>query len=243
MFKQLFVVFAFLGLSVSANAGKVDKTEEVYSFNAVWLKKDKYEKRYLKALQASVPVVKEYGGEPVAAYRPVRNLSGDKFSPTMFGVIRWPSEEKLNKFLLDPRTIKAAVKRNHWIKDSVLLKTRELSQLPQHMGEIGKSSKVYVFNAVWLKEGSNLKAYTRDLKKVMRLAARYGAKNIGAYETDESVEGDFTPQYLGVLEWPSTGSLARFAAKSKRSHVIRNAKKPESAVFVQAKQIEIPVKF
>lgn len=238
--KQLLIVFAILGISVSAHAAK---GEEIYSFNAVWLKKDKYEKRYLKALQKSVPLVKEYGGEPVAAYRPVRNLVGDKFAPTMFGVIRWSSEKKLNDFLADPRTIKAALKRDRWVKDSVVLKTAELSQLPQEEGVIGKSSKVYVFNAVWLNNGANVKAYTRDLQRVLKLASRYGAKNVGAYETVAKVEGDFTPQYVGVLEWPSRTSLARFAAKSKRSAVIRNARKPKQAVLVQAKQIAIPVKF
>lgn len=239
--RRLSAILLGLALLFNASVGYAKSAsvdaKPVYVMIAVWLKDGKSaEKNYKKYVRRSMVVMEDYNGKLVGIYEPVRQLAGKEFAPDAFGIVKWKSQKHLNKFLKDPAYKKAIkVKDKAIVRESILI-TSALKNVP----ETAKGRKgTYVLSAVWLDPNTSESTYKRELKSFVRIAKRYGGKSAGAFKATKVDTGNFTPDAIGLMQWPGKGSMMRFASSSSYKDFAQHSVKPKELVIVEAKRVKL----
>ncbi len=73
-----------------------------------------------------------------------------------------------------------------------------------------KNKKTYIFQAVWFKKPHGSRRYATYLTAANPIASKYGAHRVVGLVPREIIRGDFQPDYLCVIEWPSTEHYYQF---------------------------------
>lgn len=69
--------------------------------------------------------------------------------------------------------------------------------------EESNAHPAYIFQAVWFKKPHGSRRYRTYLESANPIAAKYGARRLIGLIPRELIRGDFKPDYICVIEWPS----------------------------------------
>lgn len=75
----------------------------------------------------------------------------------------------------------------------------ELTPVP----EAAPAEKAYILEAVWFRKGHGAQRYREYLENASPIASRYGARRVHALFLVEALRGEFDPDYICVIEWPT----------------------------------------
>ncbi len=76
----------------------------------------------------------------------------------------------------------------------------------EHKGE----HKAYLLFAVWFREKHGLERYREYLARASPIANQYGARRVDGLLAIEPIRGQFDPDYISVIEWPSLDCYYEF---------------------------------
>jgi len=77
-------------------------------------------------------------------------------------------------------------------------------------GPSHQQQKACILFAVWFRKGRGAERYREYLEAASPIAEKYGARRIEFMVPIEVLRGDFNPDYLSVVEWPSIDHYYRF---------------------------------
>jgi uncharacterized protein (DUF1330 family) len=66
-----------------------------------------------------------------------------------------------------------------------------------------EGNKAYLLFAVWFRRPQGAQRYREYLERASPIATDYGARRVDALLPIETLRGDFDPDYISVIEWPS----------------------------------------
>lgn len=186
-------------------------TEQLYVFNALWFRKDGGAARYREYLEEIAPLLAEHGGRPIAGYRPTGQLEGS-FDPDLFGAVEWSGDAAFRGFLNDPHYREVAHLRDQAIERAVLLPCGALPGLiPEPEVPPGEEA-VFIFNALWFRPDGGRDGYLAYVAAIDPILRRHGGLPVEAYLPGEPLEGEFRPDLIGVVRWPTRGAFDSFLA-------------------------------
>lgn len=70
--------------------------------------------------------------------------------------------------------------------------------------------KAYLMYAVWFQTDRGREKYGQYLEAASPIAQKYGAKRVQSLIPVEAIHGDFEPDYLFMIEWPSVDKYYEF---------------------------------
>ncbi len=180
-----------------------------------------------------IPVTHEYGSKFLAFFNVAAVPYGDK-RPHMLGISEWPSIRANLRFQKDPRHLKARK-----IRDGALsyFSIGHFFKVKKDVTVTFRGNKMYELWAVWVKQkgGKNIKKY---FKEVNRIAKRHGGKKLVVFyplklkrSTRKKIQAarrnpdDFTPDIVGLVEWPGPSAYKSFRSDRKYRKVMKLRKK------------------
>ncbi len=86
----------------------------------------------------------------------------------------------------------------------------ETSQAPEPQVPPAPAEKAYILEAIWFRKGQGAQRYREYLESASPIASRYGARRVEALFSIEALRGDFEPDYVCVIEWPSIDTYYNF---------------------------------
>lgn len=72
------------------------------------------------------------------------------------------------------------------------------------------TEKAYLLFAVWFRRPEGAQHYREYLSQASPIANDYGARRVDALLPLETLRGDFDPDYISVIEWPSLDRYYEF---------------------------------
>ncbi len=70
--------------------------------------------------------------------------------------------------------------------------------------------KAYLLFAVWFKAKDGVQRYRDYLEAASPIAKEYGARRVEFMIPVETLRGDFEPDYISIIEWPSVQAYYDF---------------------------------
>jgi len=65
------------------------------------------------------------------------------------------------------------------------------------------TAKAYILQAIWFRAPHGADRFREYLEGANPIAARYGARRVEGLLPVETIRGNFDPDYVTVIEWPS----------------------------------------
>jgi uncharacterized protein (DUF1330 family) len=100
--------------------------EPVYMLNALWLKKEGGEEKYLEYGAAAIPLLQKAGAEVKEYYHPEEGLIGE-WDPDVFFLVKYPSREAFESMINSPAFQQVAQLREEAIEKSLLISCKALA--------------------------------------------------------------------------------------------------------------------
>lgn len=72
--------------------------------------------------------------------------------------------------------------------------------------------KIYMLNAIWFKKDGGREKYAEYMKAAQGPVRAVGGEALGAYQTEETFQGDFDPDLIFFVTYPSAESLPKMLA-------------------------------
>jgi hypothetical protein len=134
--------------------------------------------------------------------------AGD-FQPDIMFVNEWPSLERFQSFIADPRAV-ALFPRRDAATSRLVVTQYSVEQTTTVQLQEGEYIE---FGAVWPKEGraSDLAAY---VESVMPIARRHGVSPIASLVPVFSYSGGFDPARANLYSWGEADDFTRFVAEA-----------------------------
>lgn len=85
--------------------------------------------------------------------------------------------------------------------------------------EAREEEKAYLLYAVWFREKHGAQRYREYLEAASPIARDYGARRVEFMLPVEVLRGDFEPDYISIIEWPSVDAYYEFLKDVRYSAV------------------------
>lgn len=69
--------------------------------------------------------------------------------------------------------------------------------------------KIYMLNAIWFKKDGGREKYAEYMKAAAGPVRAVGGEALGAYQTEEALQGDFDPDLIFFVTYPSADALPK----------------------------------